>query len=726
MEEKLTSLRDQRAQVKRELTLVSNKLSTAINRKESISTLQPLVNKADELFNNFSAIHLEYVDIIDDNESVDERHKKVGGVSLSDYFDKVQSSHDTIYSSFCSYTKSVFVEQIGVIEPQICDSLDELAFLNDKIESLSRDHSILDVAAQVYFDEANQCIITLDKILAELKETGDKIGHDYSALYKQARDRMVTIKRTIVTAKAGMTSSPLSLAQTQSRSHVQYNNDSTPQTHSQPLTSSINHSATLSVSEPDTRKSPDNPLRTPSQNENSSDHLSSVSAQPVTHSDHQVGNHDGTPGSLKEGQTDRHSVVSKSSVTHAYMNTERNQGHTHTVMQPPATTQPTRHTGNDHSGEAHFRKAPLPTFNGDRTEWAEFRTVWKLYGARTYSNQEDKAWALKQCLKGEALAHVKAIFCNQPDAYERIWDRLDHIYSDLSMSVQQAYNDMNKIGIVNDDDSKSLISFINSVENCYSQLGEVKQLTSITMSHIDDLCDKLPLSIRKDWMRLYRSLDGIDKIHPFTKFMQFLETERDVAIRLSERRGKLPDKPKPPKSGEDKPQAKKGKSFTTNAKGEQGKSGPPNGKCLIHTYPKVSHSTEECRLFLGKTAHERKSLLQSKNACYRCLKIHKRDECQAANTQCGTCRQAHHELLCFQKHATDNQSSGQSAQSSQSAATHHGHAPSVIPSGSLFAIQSVIIASLNTYFSRFIFFLKSKFLSEKALNKSSYLLLQQF
>ena len=100
MEEKLTSLRDQRAQVKRELTLVSNKLSTAINRKESISTLQPLVNKADELLNNFSAIHLEYVDIIDDNESVDEKYKKVGGVSLSDYFDKVQSSHDTIYGSF--------------------------------------------------------------------------------------------------------------------------------------------------------------------------------------------------------------------------------------------------------------------------------------------------------------------------------------------------------------------------------------------------------------------------------------------------------------------------------------------------------------------------------------------------------------------------------------------------------------------------------------------------
>ena len=45
--------------------------------------------------------------------------------------------------------------------------------------------------------------------------------------------------------------------------------------------------------------------------------------------------------------------------------------------------------------------------NGDRAEWAEFRTVWKLYGAPTYSNQqEDKAWALKQCFKGDGWSEL--------------------------------------------------------------------------------------------------------------------------------------------------------------------------------------------------------------------------------------------------------------------------------------------------------------------------------
>jgi len=236
MEEELKFLRDQRAQVKRELTLVSNKPSTAINRKESISTLQPPVDKPDELFNNFSAIHLEYVDIMDDNDS----H---GGV---------QSSHNKSHNkSFCLHTKSVFTQHIGVIKLQFVDKLDELAFLHDRFASLIKDHSIVDhVAAQVYFDEANQCIITLDKILAELKQTGDKIGHDYFALCEQVRERIVAIKCTIVRAKAGMTRTPLSLTETQP--HVPYNNDiSSPLTQSQPPTaSSANNiqSATLSVS----------------------------------------------------------------------------------------------------------------------------------------------------------------------------------------------------------------------------------------------------------------------------------------------------------------------------------------------------------------------------------------------------------------------------------------------------------------------------------------------
>ena len=185
------------------------------------------------------------------------------------------------------------------------------------------------------------------------------------------------------------------------------------------------------------------------------------------------------------------------------------------------------------TGESHFKRSNPPCFDGERSKWAEFRSVWQLYGTRSFSDPQDRAWALKQCLKGEAYAHVKAIYSNQPNAYDRMWDRLDSIYSDVSMSVQQAHADMNELRSVKEDDTRSLIHLINTVENCYSQLGEVNQIPSITMSHIDNLCDKLPLSVRKDWMRRYQSLPESEKITPFTPFMVFLEQERVIAIRLS-------------------------------------------------------------------------------------------------------------------------------------------------------------------------------------------------
>ena len=63
--------------------------------------------------------------------------------------------------------------------------------------------------------------------------------------------------------------------------------------------------------------------------------------------------------------------------------------------------------------------------------------------------------------------------------------------------------DLNQRRAIKDDDVKSLIHLINTVKNCYSQLGEVNQIASITMSHINGLCGKLPLSVRKDRMRRY-------------------------------------------------------------------------------------------------------------------------------------------------------------------------------------------------------------------------------
>ena len=174
------------------------------------------------------------------------------------------------------------------------------------------------------------------------------------------------------------------------------------------------------------------------------------------------------------------------------------------------------------------------------------------------------------------------------------------------MSVQQAYNDINKIKMVVEDDVKALITFINSVENCYSQLGEVNQLSSITLSHIDDLCDKLPYSVRKDWMHRYRCLTEFEQIHPFTPFMVFLESERDIAIRLSERQSNT--------------RAIFKDSSVRQARTHAGDAGPNlECLCLVHNWPGVKHTMETCNVFLRMSPENGKHSFKNKRHVFAAL-----------------------------------------------------------------------------------------------------------
>ena len=77
-----------------------------------------------------------------------------------------------------------------------------------------------------------------------------------------------------------------------------------------------------------------------------------------------------------------------------------------------------------------------------------------------------------------------------------MWAKLTDEYSDISLSIQATYGTLATLKKVEDGDLRSLVRFVNSVEGCYSQLGEVGQLTAITMTHIDELTDLLPLQLQ--------------------------------------------------------------------------------------------------------------------------------------------------------------------------------------------------------------------------------------
>ncbi|KAF6025831.1 hypothetical protein EB796_015849 [Bugula neritina] len=64
-------------------------------------------------------------------------------------------------------------------------------------------------------------------------------------------------------------------------------------------------------------------------------------------------------------------------------------------------------------------------------------------------------------------------------------------------------------------------------------MGKVAQVNSVTMPMVDELCDLLPVPIRKGVDEdIPASLE--EKVHPFL-FMSYLEDERAISRRLAER-----------------------------------------------------------------------------------------------------------------------------------------------------------------------------------------------
>ena len=354
----------------------------------------------------------------------------------------------------------------------------------------------------------------------------------------------------------------------------------------------------------------------------------------------------------------------------------------------PPSLQPLNQSRNDKSAKSHscshdhdefrFKKQSPPTFDGDCRKWPEFRAIWSKYASTEYRSNEQRAWALRQCLKGKALELVSAVVISHHRAYDLMWAKLTDEYSDISLSIQATYGTLATLKKVEDGDLRSLVRFVNCVEGCYSQLGEVGQLTAITMTHIDELTDLLPLQLQLSWNEIFNQLEITDKIHPFSRFMVFLEEKRSGAKRLADRQEqqKLISTSK-------SSYAKKKSVFHTECDGNEPQTSSVNSEpcyqsssepvssvpssqpaseskpvaisCVMHQDSK--HETSACREFLSLTIDEKYKMLKSQGLCFRCLGNHMIRRCQS-KLVCQHCKlRSHHSCLCRKK-----ASEGKSAQ----------------------------------------------------------------
>ena len=309
-------------------------------------------------------------------------------------------------------------------------------------------------------------------------------------------------------------------------------------------------------------------------------------------------------------------------------------------LEPVVVSRNSRSSSMRNENEFQFIKSSPPTFSGKRNEWAEFRAVWRKHGAIAYCTDEQRAYYLKQCLSGDAARAVRAIWSTQSNAYERLWSRLEEIYSDVSLCVQSVFLELDRLRAVKETDYNGMVELVGDVE-----LAEVGQISSITMTQVDQLTDLLPINVQKSWLHLYDSLEVSDKIKPFRQFMTFLLKERKIAQRFAHRQ--VIDK----QTLEVNERLVKVDRVKRRVSGFHShndtlvQSSTENRKCLIHDDAK--HTTSECKLFLEMNSKERYALVKSNRSCFRCFQNHMVNECLLKNV-CSVCQgKYHHTLLCF-------------------------------------------------------------------------------
>ena len=332
-------------------------------------------------------------------------------------------------------------------------------------------------------------------------------------------------------------------------------------------------------------------------------------------------------GPVARGASDAHSS-GRSSIVHAYNATIQGLNHTPVLSSTSYNSMPHQScTGRK------YKEAPIPSFDGDRSRWGEFKSIWLRYARSEYSNDSDRAYALSMTLKGKAKTLIKSIRSDQLNAHSRMLSRLDRVYGDVSHAIQHCYNQLKSLKQVKEGDYSALVDFVSDVESVYSQLGDIDQLQAITMYQVDEVSELLPPNVEREWLKEYRDLDEQNKVHPFSAFMDFLDKEREVSFRKSERYSLKSDSNSRPK--------KTTKSFH----GETKQCSDSEYYCVLHK-SNTTHNTDSCYVFKSMSREKKFESLRKVKRCFRCFSDHLRSDC-TVNDPCKSCSSTeHHVLLC--------------------------------------------------------------------------------
>ena len=265
-----------------------------------------------------------------------------------------------------------------------------------------------------------------------------------------------------------------------------------------------------------------------------------------------------------------------------------------------------------------LKRIDLPDFHGDRKQWPEFKAMFKHLAESSMRSQQALAYELKRHVKAPADVLIQSVYSTRPGAYEKMWRKLGEVYDDPGASVSAALSSLHNLRRPSED-FKSLVGFINDIEAVHAQLEELEQIQCVSVRDVDTINNLLPMAVKMEWNRSYNELGAVEKLQPFSKYMEFLEKERAAMIRTSEHSP-----------------LQRTRRTTMIGTTEQA------FQCYVHKA--MGHSTLNCRMFRRMTTQEKFDFCRKEKLCFRCLTQHKRDECTEG--PCSKCGKSHNPIMC--------------------------------------------------------------------------------
>jgi len=287
--------------------------------------------------------------------------------------------------------------------------------------------------------------------------------------------------------------------------------------------------------------------------------------------------------------------------------------HTHLSQETVASV---AGTGAAPMNNIRIERLRFSTFEGNIKKYPQFKEEF-IKQVQPQCNRSQLAFVLKSYLSlpvQEEVSHVT-------DDYDKMWERLDQKYGNISKLVDTILYDVKQLSITEPTDS-NVLQMINVVEKAnrdLERLGEEAELrNSTSISIIEQAMTK---EMRHEWVKIVAS-KSLSSSQRFNALLTFLQDWRN---RL-EYMGASIREPADDQTG--RVDYKSGRTYHagentgySNREDSHLQRRKQLSRCWLHNIEgeEGNHPIWTCRSFLAKNPTERRVLVTANRACMRCL-----------------------------------------------------------------------------------------------------------